>query len=145
MTLTASRPLSPAYPRELKTLGDHLRKKRLDLGLLQKDVADILGVHQKSVYNWEKNRTSLPVRFIPRIIRFLEYVPYSTSTQSLRERILLFRQIFGLTQENMARRLGVDPTTLRRWEKQGARPIRRYRHKLELLLVAIDGAHTTRS
>ena len=27
------------YPRELKSLGDHLRKHRLDLGLSQKEVA----------------------------------------------------------------------------------------------------------
>lgn len=27
------------YPRELRTIGDHLRKRRLDLGLLQREVA----------------------------------------------------------------------------------------------------------
>ena len=44
--LTARKPPSPAYPRELKTLGDHLRKRRLDLGLLQPDVALELRVNE---------------------------------------------------------------------------------------------------
>lgn len=42
--LRDQKPLPHAYPAESKTLGDHLRKKRLDLGLFQKDVARILGV-----------------------------------------------------------------------------------------------------
>jgi hypothetical protein len=35
VTLTAKKPLSEAYPKTLKTLGDHLRKRRLDLNLFQ--------------------------------------------------------------------------------------------------------------
>jgi hypothetical protein len=37
--LTARKQLLPAYPHELRTLGDHLRKPRIDLGLLQSNVA----------------------------------------------------------------------------------------------------------
>src|SRR5712691_8111311 len=37
--LQAQKPLAAAYPRELWTLGDRVRKRRLDLGLRQKDVA----------------------------------------------------------------------------------------------------------
>ena len=61
MSLTASRPLPPAYPRELKTLGDHLRKKRLDLGLLQKDVSQSLGVNETYIL-WIFVRIILTVR-----------------------------------------------------------------------------------
>jgi DNA-binding XRE family transcriptional regulator len=35
------------------TLGDHLRRRRLELGLHQKDVAKIIGVTTSSVWNWE--------------------------------------------------------------------------------------------
>ena len=34
-----TRPINPLYPIELQTLGDHIRKKRLDLAIEQKDVA----------------------------------------------------------------------------------------------------------
>ena len=71
VSLTATRPLLPAYPKELNTLEDHLRKKRLNLRLLQKDVAQSLGVDTASVTNWEKGHTSLRLQLIPRIIEFL--------------------------------------------------------------------------
>jgi hypothetical protein len=38
-TLTAQKPLERAYPANPISLGDHLKKKRLDLGLFQKDVS----------------------------------------------------------------------------------------------------------
>ena len=77
VSLTASRPPRPAYPKELRTLGDHLRKKRLDLGLFQKDVAQQLGVDTASVTNWEKGHTSPRLPLIPRVTEFLGYVPFS--------------------------------------------------------------------
>ena len=57
-------------------MGDHLRKKRLDLGLLQRDVARRLGVDTASVTNWEKNHNVPMPQLIPRIIEFLGYVPF---------------------------------------------------------------------
>ncbi|MCL5958456.1 MAG: helix-turn-helix domain-containing protein [Chloroflexi bacterium] len=52
-----------------------MRKRRLDLKLFQADVAHKLGVPECSVLNWEKNRTSPTLHFIPRIVEFLGYVP----------------------------------------------------------------------
>ena len=74
--LTASRPLPTSYPQALKTIGDHIRKKRLDLGLLQKEVAQHVGVDTNSVTNWEKGHTSPRLHIIPRIMEFLGYVPF---------------------------------------------------------------------
>jgi hypothetical protein len=47
----AKRPQPHNYTRELKTLGDHLRKKRLDLKLLQREAAERLGVNETTTYN----------------------------------------------------------------------------------------------
>jgi hypothetical protein len=58
LAFSARKPLPAAYPRGLSTLGDHLRKRRLDLGLLQREVADKLGVDEMTTCNWEINRTS---------------------------------------------------------------------------------------
>jgi len=101
----------------LKTLGDHLRKKRLELGLLQKDVAKILGVSQDTIYNWENNRTSPSLRSIPKIIEFLGYIPYDIQGLSPGEELRLLRKCLGLSQEKLAKGLGIDPSTLWRWEK----------------------------
>jgi DNA-binding XRE family transcriptional regulator len=62
LTLKADRP--KPYPKELNTLGDHLKKKRLDLGLFRKDVAKIIGVNTTTIRNWEINR------FAPKIQKF---------------------------------------------------------------------------
>jgi hypothetical protein len=49
--LKAQKPLPSAYPQTLKTLGDHLRKRRLDLQLFQKDVAQMLMLLCKELRN----------------------------------------------------------------------------------------------
>jgi transcriptional regulator with XRE-family HTH domain len=52
--LNGKKPKDKAYPKEVKTIGDAIRKRRLDLGLRQEDVAKIIGCDQMSVLNWEK-------------------------------------------------------------------------------------------
>ena len=47
----------PASP---KTVGEMIRKRRLDLGLRQKDVAEIIGCDTMTVLNWEKSHTAFP-------------------------------------------------------------------------------------
>jgi transcriptional regulator with XRE-family HTH domain len=69
-----------------RLLGDHLRKRRLDLGLLQAEVADRLGVTESSVTNWELSRTEPELRFLPGIVRFLGYTPWSVD-RSIGERL----------------------------------------------------------
>ena len=41
------------YPENPKTFGEHLRKARIDAGLLIKGLASKLGVTEDSVINWE--------------------------------------------------------------------------------------------
>ena len=132
--LTGRKPLPPAYPRQLNTLGDHLRKRRLDLGLLQREMADRLGVDETTVHNWETNRTSPQLCFIPRIIAFLGYSPYDTQSGTLGKRIVGRRCVMGLTQKELARRLGIDPSTVRRWESGIGQPSKRLRERLVAFL-----------
>ena len=44
---------SPKYPKNPKTFGELLRKKRMDKRLTMKDIATRLGVRETTVYNWE--------------------------------------------------------------------------------------------
>ena len=140
--LQAQKPLSPAYPKELKKLGDHLRKKRLDLKLLQKEVAQRLGVSKDTICNWENNRTSPALRFMPRIMDFLGYLPYDAQGETLGEWIVATRRLLGLSQEALARRLGVDPSTLGSWERGEHRPLRRHLEKLASVLTSPSGGPT---
>ena len=73
VTLRGQKPLPAPYPRKLKALGDQLRKRRLELGLLQKEVASHLGVNKTTVYNCERHRTHPRAQVLPSLKEFLGY------------------------------------------------------------------------
>jgi transcriptional regulator with XRE-family HTH domain len=110
----AKKPQNPAYPKTLTTLGDHIRKRRLDLGLLQKEVAATLGVTQSALTNWELNRVTPYFTYLPKIIAFLGYTPppYDKKSDNIIERMKLYRLTHGLSQERFAKLVGVDETTV---------------------------------
>jgi DNA-binding XRE family transcriptional regulator len=110
----------------LKTLGDHLKKRRLDLKLLQKDVAKIIDVEEATIWNWENNYTSPNLHYIPRVIEFLRYVPFNGQVKTLGEKIIRYRQLLGITQKELAKSLGIDPGTLGRCERNEGRPLKRH-------------------
>lgn len=56
-------------------MGDHIRKRRLDLGLLQQAVAAKIGVVEASVWNWENDWSPPARRYHKAIANFLGYVP----------------------------------------------------------------------
>jgi transcriptional regulator with XRE-family HTH domain len=61
----------------LVSLGDHIRASRLELGMLQREVAEILGMDTTTITNWERNRCNPSARMLPRILRFLGYSPFT--------------------------------------------------------------------
>jgi DNA-binding transcriptional regulator YiaG len=120
LTLRARKPRNPAYPRALQTFGDHLRARRLDLGLLQREMAAQLGVSVSGVRKWEAGRSSPPVRYRPRLIDFLGYCPWQPARHRgdvLREA----REAMGLLQERFAALAGADPASVSVWETEGRR------------------------
>ena len=81
---------------------------------------------------------SPPLRFIPKIIRFLGYVPPAKQPQSFGEKIVNHGRLSGITQKELANRLGVDPSTLRRWESDKSRPLKRHLERLNVFLGSMD-------
>jgi DNA-binding XRE family transcriptional regulator len=75
ISLKAPRPLTPGYPQTPVTIGEHLKKRRLDLKLFQKNVARIIGVDETSIWNWENGQSRPASRLIPKIWKFLGYCP----------------------------------------------------------------------
>jgi transcriptional regulator with XRE-family HTH domain len=69
--LSGKKPKGNAYPKEVTTIGDAIRKRRLDLGLHQKDVAKMIGCDKTSVLNWEKGYNTPRVNKMADIERFL--------------------------------------------------------------------------
>ena len=75
----SEKPKPKGYPLEPKTLGDHIRKHRMDLKLFQHQVAEQLGVDKSTIHNWERNFNTPDTRLVPRIIEFLGYSPFPQS------------------------------------------------------------------
>jgi len=78
-------------------------------------------VDKTTLTNWELGRTQPEVRFIPRILRFLETDPRAQG-KTLPERLKAAREALGLTQRQLAQRLKVDPSTVWKWEKGRTEP-----------------------
>lgn len=112
---------SPSLSRSSvqRPVGDHIR--RLGLKLLQRNLAEELGVDTTSVFNWEANTASPEIRYMPAIIRFLGYNPLPAA-DTWAERLVQGRTALGLSQKEAARRMEVDPSTLAKWEQGKTEP-----------------------
>jgi transcriptional regulator with XRE-family HTH domain len=124
-------------PEKVETLGDHLRRRRLELGLLQRQVAEQLGVEQGTIHNWEKNRCQPRVQHMPAVVRFLGYAP-AVATDSWAARLVQGRKAMGLTQKTAARQMGVVQCTLARWERGKREPAGEYIAHAQRFLQAAE-------
>jgi DNA-binding XRE family transcriptional regulator len=113
--------ISAAYPLELKELGAHLRKRRLDLGLHQGQAAQRVGAHPQTYRHWEKKQTKPALDCWPGIIQFLGYDP-RPEPEGIGGRLAWRRAALGLSQQAVAHRLGVDAGTIKRWEQGWREP-----------------------
>ena len=125
-------------PQEVRpepvTFGEHLKQRRLALHLTQREACPLLGgIAIETLINWEKGRTTPPIRSIPHILSFLGYDPFP-EPQTLSERMRAKRRKMGWTIKEAAQRLGVDESTWWTWEQTGVVQWERYRKLLEAFL-----------
>ncbi|MCZ7601621.1 MAG: helix-turn-helix domain-containing protein [Melioribacteraceae bacterium] len=131
LTLTAKK--STNIPQNPQTLGEHIRKRRLEKHLLQSDVANIIRVSETTIFNWENSYSAPQILFIPRILKFLGYNPLPSKFSPLVEKIISYRYENGLTQRALAQKLNINVSTLRRWE-QGCINEKKLKAKISFLL-----------
>lgn len=129
-----NKPLDKSYPDRILSLGGAIRKRRMDLGLRQKDVAKIIGCDVDTITNWKKGRRFPRIAHTTKIAQFLGFNPYSEGP-TLAERLVTYRKFRGLRQKDFARHLGIDPSTLAAYE-QGRQPAKEMRNLLEKALKA---------
>ena len=121
-----------------KSLGDHLRNRRVVLRVSQKLAASDLGVSPFTLLNWEKGHTEPPIGRMPRILRWLAYNPFP-EPRALPERMLAARRATGWTIVEAAKRFGVDSATWGDWERTGRVPRKRYKRRLDSFLASTSG------
>lgn len=89
LVLRAKKVLPPILPKEFRHIGDHLRRRRLELGLTRKEMARRLGVSDRTYRDWE--RGSHPPKFtsLPLVYAYLEYAPHDSAGETLGARASL--------------------------------------------------------
>ena len=136
LALKARKPIHrEKYPDFMKTWGDHIKVRRLDLKLTKRQLSLRFNVSDVTIYLWERNKARLSLAQIPKIIEFLGRDPFEKKTENVGEKIREYRRIHGLTQNKLAERLGVDETTVAGWERDEHVPIKRLRDKLSYFLI----------
>jgi DNA-binding XRE family transcriptional regulator len=126
-------PRPKAYSENPRTLAEHLKKRRLELGLTQKRAAQALGVNPWTVMNWETGRFEPPMRWLPAILRFLNYGPFP-APKTVAQRLLHERRQRGWSTSEAARQVGIDRTTWQDWEHGELILFREHRRKVAGLL-----------
>ena len=80
------------------------RKRRMDLGLLQREVAKIIGVTESSVWNWEHG-VEPEQHYNPKIIKFLGYIPFDCPDDTV-GRPAWYKRAMGMNLDHLGEAMG---------------------------------------
>jgi transcriptional regulator with XRE-family HTH domain len=137
LTLKAQKPVHrEKYPDFLRTWGDWIKTRRLDLKLTKRQLSLKFHVDDTTIYLWEKNRVKPTLAQIPKIIEFLGSDPFEKKSDNLGDEIREYRRVHGLSQKKLAEQLGVDSTTPAGWERGEHQPTTRHFNKLNSLFAS---------
>jgi len=109
----------------MRTWGDHIKTRRLDLKLTKCQLSLKLNVSDVTIYLWERNKVQPSLAQIPKIIAFLSRDPFEKEAENLGDRIREYRRVHGLSQKKLAQLLKIDQSTIGNWEKGEHQPTKR--------------------
>ena len=108
----------------------------MDLGLFQREVAEIIGVTESSIWNWEHGME--PDRHtVPKIIQFLDYIPFPFPDDTI-DRLAWYKKVHGLTLNELGRQMRRHPDQLQEWLSKKRRPFQKNRNDIEKFLADQD-------
>ena len=128
--------------KQPQTIGQHLRKKRFELGIRQIEAARRLGVSNRTLSLWECDRVPPAWANQPRIVAYLGYDPFTDPTVgrprgnetidvaflaqsgplSLGHQIVKRRMELRKNREECAEEMGISARTLQAWETNRYQP-----------------------
>ncbi len=120
-----------------KTLGEHLRNRRLVLDLRHADVAEQFGTLREVYERWERDERQPVVSEWPGILSFLGYYPFNLETAA--DLVLKARRCQGVDQKHFAILVGVIHQQLRRWKHGSEIPDQNAMHCL-VRMARLPGA-----
>ena len=115
MTGEVGKAKGPNFGLPIKII-DTLTPQNIPSGACDFTIASYILAKRGTIMNWERNRSEPKIQYLPKIIDFLGYAPFSPG-ESFPERFKAYRMLKGLTQRQLAREPGVDTTTAMKWER----------------------------
>jgi DNA-binding transcriptional regulator YiaG len=129
------KPRPDGYPADPQTIGEHLKRRRMDLGLFQAQVARQLKVSEDCLCYWENGRNEPRLYQYPVIFAFLGYYPFDHETITLGGKIKRYKYEHGLSNEKLAKLLAVDEGTVANWERNKRLPLARSLDRVLSIIV----------
>jgi transcriptional regulator with XRE-family HTH domain len=105
-----------APDRSPETIGDHVRRRRQELGLTQTEAAKAVGVVRDALARWESKGSDPDLRTLPAVIKFLGYDP-RPSPSTFAEFLKHARGGMGLSVPELAAQIGIPAPSLHAWEQ----------------------------
>ena len=115
-------------------IGEHIKKRRLELKLFQSDVAKLLGVCEDTITGWENGRSFPQIQYYPKLIQFFGYNPFPVDGSTLSGRIKKFRIKQGVSYKKLGAAIGVNASTIGAWEANEHVPGEAKRKRLDDLM-----------
>lgn len=144
LRLAGRRPqvLPKGYPTEPRTIGEHIRRCRLDRGLTQRTLGQKLGVRSESVAAWESARSRPQDRHWPTLLSLLgeDLLPDGETPVA---RLEASRRRLGLSRKAFAARVGLDEGSICRWVRGGRQPSPWMAGRIEAILSELQGGPPT--
>ena len=133
------------YTKKLETIGDHIRKWRINNHLFQADVAKRLDVCEDTIVGWEMRNVNPTVRHIPGIVKLIGYLPIEIDISTFGGRIAMYRYKHGITPKELGLLVSADASTVRAWEAGKNTPHKnRIRHIEESLSISQSELNTVK-
>lgn len=104
-----------------------LLKRYLNKEIERKYIQEILGIKKARFFELINKYRENPDEFSIQYSR-------NSKTRSVSKKIVFHRKMLGISQKELAQRLGVDPTTLGRWKKDKRRPEKECLEKINYYL-----------
>jgi len=134
LDVTIPLPDKRPFPKELQTVGNHLKAARLSRNMLIKDLCALLNISRETLRSWELGEFEPHVSHYPVIIAFLGYNPCQTELDTIAGKIKDYRYRHGLTQQKFAKLLNTQASIIWQWECNSRIPLAKTQKRILALI-----------
>jgi transcriptional regulator with XRE-family HTH domain len=123
LSFSIKKPPHHSYPLNPTSIGQFLRRRRLDKEMLLREVAELIGVHTSVVAEWESGRKNPKAHYYPKLINFLQFIPFASRSKAHNHLFNFYRLVLGYSRREVASLVGVSYYMIYRFETGRGEPL----------------------